>query len=148
MVPCIRFGRISGGLVLCLHDANAVWAHHDLDGATGPDRDLDRHCADLHRAIAVPYSVQPVGPPDEGCDERRCRLFVDLDRRSDLLELAAFHHHDLVAHGQGFDLIVRDEDRRDAEPLLDVADLVAHLVAQFGIEIGQAVRRAAGSMDE
>ena len=88
-------------------------------------------------AAVARFSADAIHAADEFGDERGAGLLVKLDRRAHLLELAAVHHDDLVAHRQRLGLVVRDEHRRDAEPLLDVADLVAHLVAQLGIEIRQ-----------
>ena len=50
---------------------------------------------------------------------------VDLARRADLLDHALVHHDDAVGHRQRLFLVVRDHDRRDAEPLLQRADLAA-----------------------
>ncbi len=50
---------------------------------------------------------------------------------------AAVHHHQPVGDGQRLLLVVRDEQRGQAEPLLQRADLDPHLRAQLGVEIGQ-----------
>jgi hypothetical protein len=43
----------------------------------------------------------------------------------------------MVGHGHGLDLVMGDIDHGQPEPLLQVADLDAHLRAQLGVEIGQ-----------
>ena len=62
---------------------------------------------------------------------------VELERRADLLDQAVVHDDDLVGHGHGLDLIVRDIDRRRLEALMQFLDLGAHLHAQLGVEVGQ-----------
>ena len=52
---------------------------------------------------------------------------VEIERRADLLDDAVMHHHDLVGHGHGLDLVVRDVDGRGLEPLVQFLDLGAHL---------------------
>ena len=58
---------------------------------------------------------QLVHRADEASDERARRIAVDLGRRAQLLELALRHHADAVADRQRFFLVVRDEQRRDAD---------------------------------
>ena len=62
---------------------------------------------------------------------------IDLLGRPDLLDAAAIHHHHAVGQRHRLGLIVRDIERGHAEPLLDRAELVAHLHAQLGVEIAQ-----------
>ena len=42
-----------------------------------------------------------------------------------------------LAHGHGFDLVVRDVDHRGFELVVEAADLGAHLHAHLGVEIGE-----------
>ena len=65
------------------------------------------------------------------------RCVVQIERRADLFDDAVVHDHDLVGHGHGFDLVVRDIDGGGLEPLMQFLDLGAHLHAQFGVEVGQ-----------
>ena len=71
---------------------------------------------------------------DEARREPRLRVFVDLLRRADLLKLPLAHDRDAVGHVQRLFLIVRDVDKRDAQPLLDVLQLLLHLLAQLQIQ--------------
>ena len=64
-------------------------------------------------------------------------LLVDRARRRDLLDPAGAHHGDAVGDRQRLLLVVRHVDDRDAEQLLQAADLAAHLDAQLGVEIGE-----------
>ena len=71
---------------------------------------------------------------DEGGDESGGGLVVDLVDGTDLLHAAFIDHGHAVAHGEGFLLIVGDEDEGDAEFFLQLLELDAHLGAKFGIE--------------
>ena len=64
-------------------------------------------------------------------------MIVDFARRADLLDQAVAHHHDAVGHRQRLFQVVRHVDRRDAEPVLQLAQLDAHVGAQLGVEIGE-----------
>ena len=87
---------------------------------------LDRGACEVHRRR-----------PDEARDEEVRRPVVDVRRRVDLLELARAQDRDAVAHGHRLDLVVRDVDRRHAEPLLQRLDLAAHVHAELGVEVRQ-----------
>ncbi len=50
---------------------------------------------------------------------------VDVARRADLLDPPLVHHDDAVGHRQRFLLVVRHQDRRHAQALLQRADLAA-----------------------
>ena len=64
-------------------------------------------------------------------------MVEDLLRRADLLDEAVAHDDDAVAEGHGLDLVVRDVDERGVDLLAQLDDLGAHLVSQFGVEVGQ-----------
>ena len=70
-------------------------------------------------------------------DEQVDRAVVELLRRADLLQHALAHHRDAVAHGHRLDLVVGDVDGGDAEVVLQLGDLGAHLHAQLGVEVGE-----------
>ena len=57
--------------------------------------------------------------------------------RADLLDLARAHDGDAVGDGERLLLVVRDEERRDAELGLDAADLLAQLHAHLRVESRQ-----------
>ncbi len=80
---------------------------------------------------------QEIGGPDEIGDERAGRLAIDLGGRADLLDHALVHHDDPIGHRQRLFLIVRDHDRRDAEALVQAADLAAQVRAHARIERGE-----------
>ena len=88
---------------------------------------------DLHLALEEIHRRRA----DEAGDELVVRTVVEFERRAHLLDDAVMHHHDLVGHGHGFDLVVGDVDRRGLEPLMQFLDLGAHRDAQLGVEVGQ-----------
>src|SRR5438094_4172913 len=81
------------------------------------------HAPDLHLTI-LDAALQLVGEPHELGDEGRCGPGVDRGRRPELLQPALVHDPDPVGDGQGLLLIVRDEQRRDADFELHAADLI------------------------
>ena len=87
----------------------------------------------------MPDDLQEVhaGRADEAATKRfagRAKHRVGI---GDLLDLAVLHDDDAVGHRHGLDLIVGDVDRRDAEPLVQRADLGPGVDAQLGVEIGE-----------
>ena len=66
-------------------------------------------------------------------------MVVDLLRSADLRDSARVHHDDSVGHGHGLLAVVRDMDRREAEPALQCLDLGAKLDAHLGVKIGQGL---------
>ncbi len=75
--------------------------------------------------------------PDEAGHEHVRGALVELARRADLLEPAAVHHRDAIAHCHRLDLVVRDVDGGGADLLLQALDLAARLHAQLRVEVGQ-----------
>ena len=73
----------------------------------------------------------------EAGEERRRRPLVEVARGALLLDAAGVHDDDAVGHRHRLLLVVRDVDHGEAEPLLQLADLLAHLAAQPGIEVAE-----------
>ena len=100
-----------------------------------------RLAGDEGAAIGVPTGLHGqkvhAGGADEAGDEDGGRLFVDVDRRADLLDLALVHNHQAVAEGHGFELVVGDVEAGGAELSLQALDLDAHLHAELGVQIGE-----------
>ncbi len=71
---------------------------------------------------------------DEGMNESGRRVVVDFLGRADLLDLALVHHHHAVGDFQRFFLIVRDEDRRHVNLVMQRAQPAPQLLAHLGIE--------------
>ncbi len=71
---------------------------------------------------------------EEGRHEERTRLLVEIVGLADLDEPSAVHDGDPPPELEGFLLVVRDEDRRDAERLLDLLERLAKLHADLDVE--------------
>ena len=74
----------------------------------------------------------------EAGEEGRGRPLVELARAALLLDAAGVHHDDAVGDRQRLLLVVRDIDHGEAEALLQLADLLAHLAAQLGVEVADS----------
>jgi hypothetical protein len=68
-------------------------------------------------------------------DKLAIRCEVDFPWLAQLDDLALVHDGNAVRQGKGFDLIVRDKERRDLDTPLQEAQFSAHLFAEEGIEI-------------
>ena len=64
----------------------------------------------------------------------RGRPVVDLLRRAELLDDAVVHDRDLVGHRHRLELVVGDVDRGRVDAVVQLAQLVAHQVAELGVE--------------
>ena len=72
-------------------------------------------------------------------DEDVVGVLVELAGRTEPLEQAVHRHRDAVAHRHGLDLVVGEEDRRDAEAALQRGDLRAVLRAKLRVEVVQRI---------
>ena len=153
-----------------LHDARAdvrepfrALGRVQLDFLGADDRDdlARRHGlgarpleAQLRAAAAI--AEQEVGGAEEGRDEARARPRVEIVGRADFEQAALVHDADAIRHRESLVLVMRDEDGRDAELLLDLADGAAQLLADLGVERAERlveqehfgpVRECAGDRD-
>src|SRR5271166_3895790 len=71
---------------------------------------------------------------DEIGDEHAVRPVVDLLRRGDLLDDPLVHDQDPVGHRHRFELVMSDVDGGRSDPVVKVTQLIAHKVAEFGVE--------------
>ena len=62
------------------------------------------------------------------------RPFVDLGRRGHLQDAATVHHGHPIGDRHGLGLVVRDENRGDADAVLNAPYLVAQTVSNGGIQ--------------
>ena len=83
--------------------------------------------------IAAAPDEHGAGAEERG-DEQRARPLVETVGRVDLEQAAAVHDADAVAELEGFLLVVGDEDRRDAQRLLDLLQALAQLRADLDVE--------------
>jgi hypothetical protein len=91
------------------------------------------------RPSRVDLAVEEVhgGRADELGDEEGGGAAVDLEGGADLLDDAGIEDHEAVAQGHGFHLVVGDEDAGGFQAVLQLADFVAHLDAELGVEVGE-----------
>src|SRR5690606_19366310 len=84
-------------------------------------KSLPRHPAERTeiRSVLVDPRLDKIALADEPGDERRGRSVVHLPRVSDLNERTLVHDGDPVGDAERLLLVVRDQDRRDAELTLD-----------------------------
>ena len=108
-----------------------------LAGGVGIARDVEGVTGDRDRAVTRRLADQQVGPADESGHERRPRPPVHLERRADLLDPAGVHHDDQVRHRHRLPLVVRDDDRRDPELLLEEPELHLELLPEVRVQRGQ-----------
>ena len=66
-------------------------------------------------------------------------MVKDLLGRADLLDEAILHDDDAVAQGHGLGLVMGDVDKRGVDPLAQLDDLGAHLIAELGVQVGQGL---------
>src|SRR5690606_32749214 len=75
-----------------------------------------------------------IGGPHKASDKGSGGMLIDLRGRADLLDPAQVEERDAVAHRQRLFLVMRDEDERDADALLNGLEFHLHLLAQFQVE--------------
>lgn len=76
--------------------------------------DRDTVCAERQRAVEN-TPRKPIHGADEVGDKRGFGRFINLARRSDLLDVTLAHYHDPVRERHGLGLIVRDVYRCDSK---------------------------------
>ena len=131
---------------LDLAGKDPLTARHDVD-VFRADHDIDVFIlfkAEVHALIdlivkhdAVVFLHDPVDDirfADKAGDVFVFRFVVDFFRGAYLLDFVILHDDDLIRHRQGFFLIVGNEDKRDADFLLNFFQLVLHFLAQLEIQ--------------
>src|SRR5262245_50693566 len=86
----------------------------------------EERLAQLHVVVAV-RTEHEIRRAEERRDEARAGALIERARLANLLQPTAIHYADPVGHAEGLFLIVRDEDRRDADGALDLTDRAAKL---------------------
>ena len=124
-------------------DPHALRAQRER-GAGADPLDVDRGgfdppaAVDLHRApgpVHRPHDAhEPVVLPDELGDEGVLRLFVQHRRGGELLDRPIVEDRDAVRHGEGLALVVGDVDDGDPDALVDMLELVLHVLAELAVE--------------
>ena len=115
----------------------------DVDRALGepPMGKLEAEPADLDDAgvvvDAAEQALDAIGLAHEAGDEHVAGRVVEVAGRALLGDHAAVHHDDPVGDRQRLLLVVGHVDHGDAEPPLQLADLLAHAAAQPRVQVGQ-----------
>ena len=116
------------------HDVDILRADDDVDRghfAKAAVERLEALTGDLDEVVFDHGAVKDIAFADEVRNEGVFRFVVDVNRRADLLNFALIHDNDRVTHGERFLLVVRDENERDADGLLDFFEFVLHILAQL-----------------
>ena len=100
---------------------------------------LQHHAEELHRSVLAVRLTNSFGDDEIRIaekigDEARSRRLVDVRRRADLDDAARLHDGEAIRHRRRGFLIVRDIDRREAQALLNGAQLDRHVVAEPPVE--------------
>ena len=95
------------------------------------------HAAEGHQLIVHHRAADDVAFADKARHEGVLGLVVDGLGRADLQDAAAVHHHDGIAHGQRFLLIVGNINEGNAQLLLHGFELQLHFLAQLQIQRAQ-----------
>ena len=102
------------------------------------DTVADRFFADRDPLTFSPHPQRhDITSAHEARDKRRVRTIVDFFRSADLRGATAVENDDAISHYHGLLAVMRDMHGGDAEGLLQRLDLVAHLLADSRVEIGQ-----------
>ena len=126
-------GHDAGGHA-CGADAHSLRPHADqrlCAGACGQEAGRVREARrgnDVHGRCA-----------NEARCERCAGMGIEVVWRANLFDMTAIHEDDLVRHGHGLHLIVGHIDHGHSKPLLQRADLPAHLQAQLRVEVGEGL---------
>ena len=84
--------------------------------------------------VVLHHALEQVGGAEEVGDEAVGWPEIGVLGRRDLLDPALVEHHDPVGQRERLLLVVGDEDRRDAERALQLAQLDLELLAQLAVE--------------
>ena len=96
-------------------------------------RDRQGQGSECDAVVAAAPDEHGAGAEKRG-DVQRARPLVEAVGRVDFEQAPAVHDADAVAELEGFLLVVGDEDRRDAEGLLDLLQALAQLGADLDVE--------------
>ena len=92
-----------------------------------------------HRFRGLQLAADEIALADEAGHERRQRLVIEVVGGVPLLQAALAEHADLVADGEGFFLVVGDQDGAGAARLEDVAHFAAQAAAQLHVQVGEGL---------
>ncbi len=79
-------------------------------------------------------AMEQIDVAEEAVDEGRSRIVVDIFRRTDLLDIALVHQHDLIGDFERFFLIVRDENAGHMQIVMQATQPTTQFLAHFCIQ--------------
>ena len=129
-----------------VHDFEVAWSECDNGRATsrkpqtGRSKDGQAVMCLYLRDGAIDRRQGPfeeVGLTDELGHEARAWSPVDFPRRSGLRDVAGAHHENSVGHRKRLFLVMRDEDKGNAQLALQRLQLDLHLLAQTPVQRGK-----------
>ena len=126
--------------LLFRYDIHVLGADDHVHGLLGLEalvHAVEHMARKAHAAVTQHHAVDDVALADEVGHEGVFRLVIDVDRGADLLNAALAHDDDRVGHAQCFLLVVRDKDEGDPGRLLDVFQLLLHILAQLQVQRGE-----------
>ena len=85
------------------------------------------------------FAFQEIGGAEESGDPCGGRVEVEVAWSSGGDEAAVADDGHAVGHGEGLVLVVGDVDAGDAGGALGASDFIAHLEAEFGVEVGEGL---------
>ena len=116
-------------------DRELLRAHHRLAAVAGVEAvhfgaHLDAGVElDLASLSALSHRAgHQIGDTDEARDEGRVGAVIDLLRIGDLLDMALVHHRDPIGHRQRLLLVMGYVNKRDLEPMLQIAQFELKLL--------------------
>ena len=107
---------------------------HAVDFRHVDMRAVDRHVGHARQHAAAHFQEIHRRAADEARDEQAAREVVDAFGVVGLQDLALVHHDDLIGKRHRLVLVVGDEHGRRLQALVQLAQLDAHQLAEFGVE--------------
>ena len=93
--------------------------------------------------ISLPHQLRVKEVHLGSADESRYKQVGGVDEHllggAYLLDVALLHNDDPVPQGHGLGLVVGDVDEGGVDPLAELDDLRAHLVAELGVQVAQGL---------
>ena len=120
----------SGMMSISCGRAKATTSLPSTQGPVG----IGQHVVADAQVRALHAAAELVDGAEEGIDERRCRVRVNVADAAGLFHLALVHEHELVGKLERLVLVVGDEQGGDVQLLVQAAEPAAQLLAHLGIE--------------
>ena len=121
----------------------ARFGQHDLFRANAEGHGPRARCAEFHGAqwrlghLAGRHAGKQIAAPQKIGDEGGTRVKVQVLGGGHLLDLSRAHDGHAVTEGQGFFLVVRDQNRGHAGQAQQSPEILASGVAQPGVQVGK-----------